>query len=158
MTVTNEELLRRIEWLEAIEAVRHTISDYLFSLDSGHWDELAGLFAEDAVLEVTDFVTIDGTYRGRDAIRAFYASTSPNEAPRYKHHGTNLRIDVDGDEALAVSYLFYENGRGGVYQERLRREADGRWRIVHKRITFTSNTVLTVNPSKKIADVLAESV
>jgi hypothetical protein len=162
MRQTIDELQRRIatlqshlERLEAVEGVRHTLSKYPFMLDSGRWDELADLFAEDAILEIVGATTVNvdgtnretsGAYHGRAAIRAFYSSLSPKAAPRFKHDMTNIHIEIDsqGNEASAESYFISPGPQkeigtsgGGLYQDRLRRESDGCWRIVHKRILTT---------------------
>jgi len=148
-----DQLSTRLQELEAIHAVRETLLDYAHYHDRGLSSELAELFEENAVLDISGFGDdLDTSITGRVAIREMYAQIDARSAgpPPYKHVITNLRIEVDGEQAVASSYLMdwggvaTERGPGGsMYRERLQRQHDGRWLIKHKRIVCT--TELTVD-------------
>ena len=149
-----EEMEARLKELEAYEAIRNTIADYLFFMDQpGTAEDIIGLFTEDAILEISGYgEAIEGTLEGRDAIAGLYRGIKPPDGPPGpgKHITTNLRIKLEGEkEAVATQYLAIggdatEKGPGGgIYQERLRREADGRWRFTKKRIITTVERTVT---------------
>jgi len=64
--------------LAAREEIRDLVAAYAHAADSGRFDEVAGLFAPDGVLETPDHVE----HRGRDAIRAFLGGTGKLLAER----------------------------------------------------------------------------
>ena len=155
-----EELARRVQRLEDIEAVRRTWHDYMAFLDSRSWEELADVFTKDGAVEMigldasrrgggTPGTIRDGSYRGRRSIiDDFYnvgarSVRPPVRRPASGHFGNNLRVDLDGDQATTSAY-FWEIVPGGerhillvgTYQHRMRREPD-RWRIAYLRITIT---------------------
>ena len=145
--------------LRDLEAIQRTIYDYCHYHDRGMSDAVANLFTEDATLEITGYgERLDTELRGREAIRAMYTrlDASWGGPPPSKHVVTNSRIELDGDEAIVVTYLAYggernEKGPGGsLYHERLRKEADGRWRFAHKRIVETTNVTVDAAVSAKI--------
>ena len=81
--------------LAAREAIRETVAAYAHCADSGRFDELAGLFAVDGVLEVHGQDPVEG----RDAIRAYLGGVGTDLArdttvPLIRHHVSNLRIEV----------------------------------------------------------------
>ncbi len=141
-------LSSRLQKLEAVQAVRQTLLDYTHYHDLGRSRELAQLFTEDAVLDISGYgEDLDTAITGRDAILDMYARLDARSdgPPPYKHAITNLRIEVDGEQAVASSYLLdwggdaTDRGPGGsVYRERLERQNDGRWLIKHKRIVCTA--------------------
>ena len=156
-----EEIARlgaRLRHLEAVQAVRETLLDYVHYHDRGLSAELAELFAEDAVLDISGFGDdLDVSISGRGAIRGMYASLDARSdgPPPYKHAITNLRIEIDGEQALASSYLLDWGGPatdlgpgGSVYRQRLERQSDGRWLITHKRIICTAE--LTVEAASSL--------
>ena len=150
MESERSDLLGRLQRLEDLEAIRRVWHDYMITLDSRAWTELADVFTEDAVVEMIglDFLRsgADGTYSGGGAaiVRDFYNAVTgpPRPAPILAtgHNGSNLSIDLDGDQATTSAY-FWEIVAGsvllvGTYQHRFRREP-GHWRIAHLRIKVT---------------------
>jgi len=118
----------------AREAIRHTISSYTYNADRGRFDDLAALFAVDAVLEVEG---IGGAIAaGRDAIRAFYGGVNSDvvtTAPpgRMQHHVSSVWINVTSpSSARASSYFTVMTGAGvdhwGTYRDELVPDGD-RW-------------------------------
>ena len=91
--------------LAAREALRDLVAAYAHAADSGRFDEVAGLFAPDGVLETPDHVE----HRGREAIRAFLGGTGAalagaTSVPIIRHHVSNLRLAVTGlDDATGKS-------------------------------------------------------
>ncbi|MBO0690037.1 MAG: nuclear transport factor 2 family protein [Candidatus Dormibacteraeota bacterium] len=143
-------LVERVGRLEDLEAIRRTWHDYFFALDSSDWDGLAGLFTEDATLHLVGFddVQLEGgtTYRGRRSIvEEFFvprmgATAASERGLHYTgHHGTNMQIDLAGDEATTLAYFFEilanTSVRIGTYQHRFHRDPD-RWRMAFLRISI----------------------
>ena len=147
---TIEELEARVQELEAYEGVRRTIYEYLLFHDlPDKVEDLLDLFAQDAVLEISGYgEAIEGTFDGHAAIAGMYRGLEEQAVGRArtgKHITTNMQITLDGeDEAVVIQYLAVGADKtdkgpgGGIYQERLRREPDGRWRFIKKRIIATS--------------------
>jgi len=143
-----EALEARIVELESIEGVRAAILQYAHVHDRGMSDAVADLFTDDAVLDITGYgEQFDTSLTGQDAIRAMYnrLDARHNFNPPFKHMLTNCQITVEGDEAVAITYLDEWGGPqtdkgpgGGLYHDRLRKEDDGQWRFSHKRIISVS--------------------
>lgn len=145
-----EKLEARVSRLEDLEAVQSAWRDYLFGLDSADYEGLANVFSEDAVLDMVGLDDYqpgqDRTYNGREEIiDDFYKPVidtvaRPDLGMYYTgHHGTNMAIELDGDEATTLAYFFEILGNTqmliGTYQHRFRREPD-RWRIAYMRIAI----------------------
>ena len=126
--------------LEARESIRDLVARYNACGDSGRFDPMLELFAEDAVLELAD-----GAYAGRAAIRAFFESvaqrTGEGRAARFVRHFTAThQIDVlSPHEARGRCYYAVLTDRGldhwGRYVDEYRR-SDGRWRFQRRKITL----------------------
>lgn len=144
------QLEQRVRRLEDLEAVQSAWRDYLFALDSSDWDSLSNVFTEDGVVEMTGLDSYqpgqDRSYHGRQSIiDEFYKpvideTAAPDKGMYYTgHHGTNMEIDLQGDEATTLAYFFEILGNTqmlvGTYQHRFRRESD-RWRIAYLRIAI----------------------
>ena len=125
--------------LAAREALRDLVAAYAHAADSGRFDEVAGLFAPDGVLETPDHVE----HRGREAIRAFLGGTGAalagaTSVPIIRHHVSNLRLAVTGrDDATGAAYFLVITERGpdhwGRYRDRYVRR-DDRWLFAHRRV------------------------
>ncbi|MFC1895962.1 nuclear transport factor 2 family protein [Thermodesulfobacteriota bacterium] len=153
---TIEELEARVERLEAIAGVERTLRDYAVLVDCGRWNEVTGLFTEDANLEVSGYGGLDGvdydvTKSGRTTIRDYYAGNyrGVKGPPRTKHNIIAGPIEIEGNEAVAVAYLLDippatpGNPGGGIYELRMRRQADGRWRFATMRIVSTGKQTVS---------------
>lgn len=162
-----ESIEARIQRLEDYEAVRRTWCDYLFTLDSYNWDAFADVFTEDAIVEIIGISPErDGTYHGRRSIVDDFYSSLLGRTPRPGtegvnggHHGSNLKIELDGDEATTFAYYFVPgvNQSFGTYQHRMRREPD-RWRMSYLRVVIRYHLQLEGNAAgvmKTVADVLS---
>jgi len=134
-------LRRRVERIEAVEACRGRFNAYLYCLDAGHLEELLGLFADNARLELQNFPPGTGgnlLYTGRDEIRGLYSAFVGEGA---RHHSANVsvvpsealdRVELTAYFQTAIEYTL----TGGIYELQLRpRVAD--WQISRMRISST---------------------
>ena len=121
------------------DEIRQLIATYTANGDRGRVDELAWIFAEDAVM-----VTGGWRAEGRAGIvKALSGSGGKGREPApgtrgriMRHHLTSCYITFDGpDEATGRTYWinFSEAGpdHSGLYADKYRR-IDGRWRIVFR--------------------------
>lgn len=144
------DLEQRVQRLEDIEAIHKTWRAYIFALDSSDWDALADVFTEDGAVEMVGLNDYrpgqDRTYHGRNSIiNDFYIKDIEEVAAPHKgmfytgHHGTNMEIELAGEEATTLAYFFEILGNDqvliGTYQHHLRRDPD-RWRIASLRIAI----------------------
>jgi len=91
---------------EEVTAIKQLLATYCHRVDRGTADEVAALFAPDAVL----MPYYDGRYEvhGREGIRGWYAFYHQSLGARVrnlKHLIHSIMIDVDGDAASSVCYL-----------------------------------------------------
>ena len=93
----NDDVLKRLEHVEAVQAITKLKHTYWHYNDTGlRGDEIAALFTEDGVWSNAEL----GHYEGRDAIRDFFNGAS-SAIPFCAHVGMNEIIDIDGDTAHA---------------------------------------------------------
>ncbi|MFD1858361.1 nuclear transport factor 2 family protein [Aeromicrobium camelliae] len=132
----NEELRRRVERLERRELARDTAAHYADAVDSGDPAQIAAVFHPEGTLTIPS-----ETFRGRDAIAAFYARRARGADRR--HFVTNITVDdtvIDTRFAVTAYFLFTsrEPGRSalgwGVYDD-LVEVAGGIPLLLSKRIT-----------------------
>ena len=126
--------------LAARESIRDLVARYNANGDSGRFDAMLALFAEDATLEL-DAETLNG----RPAIRAFFERvaerTGPGRTAAFVRHFTAThQIDVLSDrEARGRCYYAVLTERGldhwGRYIDEYR-QLDGRWLFQRRRITL----------------------
>jgi len=167
-----ENILGRLQYLEDLEAIRHTWRDYCLRLDSEDWIGLDDIYTEDGVLEMVGLDAllpgIDGVYRGRKSIiDDFYVPAIDGAAnPTAKlfatgHISTNMQIDLDGDEATTLAYFFEIVANNtvliGTYQHRMRRESD-RWRFAFLRISVRYHAQLAAENvgGQSLQEILAK--
>jgi hypothetical protein len=117
----------------------HQVSQVLYryasTVDAKDWPTLRTLFVEDATAKYGDYSELTGV----DAILDFIATAS--ERREWLHHLLSVyHVDVDGDEAVALTYhTSHQIEPGGTvvglivarYRDRLTR-VDGEWKIVRK--------------------------
>jgi 3-phenylpropionate/cinnamic acid dioxygenase small subunit len=126
--------------LEARESIRDLVARYNACGDSGRFDAMLALFAEDAVLELAE-----RTLSGRAAIRAFFEEvakrTGPGASARFVRHFTAThQIDVVSErEARGRCYYAVLTERGldhwGRYVDAYRCEG-GRWLFARRQVTL----------------------
>ena len=125
--------------LIAREEIRSVVAAYAHYADSGRFDELVALFADDGVLETPD----GQAHCGRETIRAFLTGTktqlaAATTAALIRHHVSSLQIAMDGPaDATGAAYFLVVTARGpdhwGRYRDRYVR-SDGHWRFAHRRV------------------------
>jgi len=137
-------LKARVQALEDRAAILDTLREYGQALDYGNVDKLMDCFTDDAVREIR---RPDGTvnrWQGVAETRQF-ATTHTHAPDKYhKHLALNAVVRLDGDTADVVSYMFrFDANEGeksfvwgmGRNVDKMRRGADGRWRIM-ERVTY----------------------
>ena len=139
--MTLEEMETRLKRIEDIEAIKALKTRYcLYCDDSYNVEGLASLFTEDAVWDGG----IRGKAVGKQEIRDFF-TTARQRLPFAVHMVMNPLIEVDGDQATGVWYLFqactYTQDDQAVwgsarYDEEYVREG-GQWKF--KSLRLTSN-------------------
>ena len=114
------------------EAIRDVIARYNHFGDSGRFDQLLELFADDATM------TVDGTaYDDPAAIRGLF-ETAAGPRPEHVRHFTSTHvIDVDGNTASVRCYFQVLTSHGldhwGRYRDSLVRSG-ARWLFAHREV------------------------
>jgi hypothetical protein len=110
-------------------------SRYCFSLDGGDRVAFGDCFALDGIFQLEE-----RQFRGRERISQIAGQPRGTRPP---HFHSNLWVKrVAGREAEASAYFLVLDPTAGApagfghYNDDLVREADGRWRFKHRRITF----------------------
>ena len=102
-----EDLLKRVQRLEDIEAIRALKATYLNACDSQDSERARSCFAAGEVL--IDFGHI-GVFRNRDDWEALYRAAGCQPFILDQHHGANAQIElVDETHAKALWALDYRN-------------------------------------------------
>jgi hypothetical protein len=127
--------------LVARESIRDLVARYNANGDSGRFDPMLELFAEDATMELPD-----GVHRGRAAIRAMVEGVATRTGDRPKagakfirHFTATHQIDlVSPTEAKGRCYYVVLTDRGvdhwGRYVDEYR-QLEGRWLFWHRKVT-----------------------
>ncbi len=136
---TNDDLLRRLEALEAEAAIRRLMAEYLatrdFEEEKGR--HIASLFVPDGIWEGKGlFAPILGSHHGREAIEQRFSKPMPFSV----HIAGCESISVHGDEAIG-RWVFLQpstiNGQAhwvaGRYDNEFVR-VDGQWKFKHIRV------------------------
>jgi hypothetical protein len=138
----------RPDELAAREAVRESIARYAHGVDRGRFDDAAGCFAADGVLEIEGA----GRHEGRDAIVAVFAGAgrklvATSSTAIVRHHVSSIQIEVDvtAGRASAASYFFVVTEVGpdhwGTYRDTLQRDdASGRWLFTERKVKVEGRT------------------
>jgi len=126
--------------LEEKDAIREVLAEYCFRLDSGWFDGMAALFAENGTWE-----TAFGKATGREAIAAHaedIRARRGDERPRGIHMVANVVITFDGEAAADIrsNWTVVQNspegpkiGSGGAYDDDMVR-VGGRWFLCYRTI------------------------
>jgi 3-phenylpropionate/cinnamic acid dioxygenase small subunit len=138
--------------LLAREGIRDLVSRYNSYGDTGKFDPLFELFAEDAVMEVGPAQGERTLYEGRENVKKIFLGAKERvdhqlatSGPTYIRHFTAThQIDlVDADHATGRCYFAVIIDRGldhwGRYIDRYVR-IDGAWKFEHRRV-FVDGTI-----------------
>ena len=148
MSAANDPVARAALRAEIEELLIETA----YLLDRGRFDELVGCYTEDCEVDrpLPPFTGEErGAIRGRAALAQSYAGPEWPRTPRTMRHViSNVRIEVLGGDRVSTTSTWtgyrYE-GAGlsvsspmavGDYEDELRRESDGRWRIHRRKIVI----------------------
>ena len=127
--------------LIARESIRDLVARYNANGDSGRFDQVMELFAEDAVMDIAA-----GIHRGKKEIRTIFESAAkrtgqgPDKGARFIRHCTSThQIDLLSEtEAKGRCYYYVLTDKGldhwGRYIDEYRL-IDGRWLFWHRRVT-----------------------
>lgn len=118
--------------LLAEREIERMILDYAALNDAANWDAVSALFVEEG--RVSRPVAPDDFTAGRDAILAAFKARPPRTT---RHIVSNIRVDVDGDNARATSQIMLFTGLDmaplvGSYADRLTNTPEG-WRFTERR-------------------------
>ena len=113
-------------------AIEHMIVDYAAFNDAADWDAVAAMYVADG--RMSRPTAPDDFIEGADAILAAFRA---RPARRSRHIVANIRVNVDGDAAMASSQILLFTAAGqpplvGTYADRLVRTAEG-WRFAERR-------------------------
>ena len=142
-----DELSARVAALEAERDILRTIYRYGHTIDVGDEDGWIDCFTEDGVFAASSERQYPPFHtEGRAALRDFIQHHTRPPGLWHKHLVIEPLIEIGGDQATARSYfvvLVEHEGRPtvrvfGRYADRLRREADGRWRFAERLATIDS--------------------
>jgi hypothetical protein len=115
--VNLEEISRRLQTLEDIEAIKRLQNQYIFFLLNNQWKDMADCFTEDAYANIWRH----GAHKGKKAIYKLFAEriAKVNPAinkPRDGHFTVMPVITVDGDKAKGhwMLYIFVNDPQTSV--------------------------------------------
>ena len=125
--------------LEEKDAIREVLAEYCFRLDSGWYDGMAALFAENGTWD-----TAFGKATGREAIAALAGdirARAGGNRPRAIHLVTNIVIALNGENATVRSnWTVVQNspagpkiGSGGGYADQMAKQG-GQWLFRYRKI------------------------
>lgn len=126
---------RTVDDLLDLEAIKRVKYAYLRCLDQKRWDELAGLFTEDAVASYSGGKY---TYEGRDEIVAFLVRNMGAETMHSSHRCHHPEIDLTGPDTATGVWALEDvvvmtdwelTVRGAAFYTDDYRKVDGRWLI-----------------------------
>src|ERR1700733_13758356 len=137
--MSSQDLEKRVQALEDIEAIRKLKARYCAYCDNGYdADGLAALFTEDAIWGGGAF----GRFEGRKAIHGFFAGVS-QKLSFAMHYVMNPQIEVEEDHATGRWYLFepctFTEGSqavwGAAYYDDSYVKVGGSWKFKGVKIT-----------------------
>ncbi|CDO30867.1 nuclear transport factor 2 family protein [Mycolicibacterium porcinum] len=138
--LTANDLLARLERLEAERDVRHALNDYFYLLDAGRVEDLLDVYSREVDWSASNIPFGSGrrlALTGRAQVRPVVESLGYGG---FRHHGVNADIYVDdaATSAWTTSYMLVVSRStevpgttlllGGLYEGTWTRDSD-RWRI-----------------------------
>ena len=100
-------LERRVEELEDLNAIRRLQMAYGYYIDYNRPEEVAGLFAEDGVLELPFLhsLGIPTRHQGREAIANLYDFVGGNLYPGFSFTPENIKVLINTKDQVFAEYL-----------------------------------------------------
>jgi hypothetical protein len=89
--------------------IHQLLIDYSTAIDQRRFDDLDGVFTEDAYIDYREMGGIDGRF---PEVKAWLAQVLPN-FPAYAHMLGNFDVRIDGDTASSRTILFNPMVLGG---------------------------------------------
>ncbi|WP_111893959.1 nuclear transport factor 2 family protein [Acinetobacter sp. MB5] len=142
-----EQILQRLEKLEASNSIRNSMNRYMQICDdlnaATNLDELMDLFDQDAIWEGVGarYKASFGRYEGKDKIAAMFASYTQQDAhfAMNAHFVSSEQIEVQDDHATAHWLMLqtstFRDQRAHLNAAKLsvayKKQADGQWKIAH---------------------------
>jgi len=165
MTDTKQDdLQRRLQRLEDLEAIRQLKSRYLNACDQQDVEKARACFAEGEVIIDMGHV---GVFRSRDEFAALYKAAACHSHVLDMHHGGNPEIDlVDDTHAKALWSLDYRNINTSdktvtfvslLYHDEYAK-IRGEWRITKSRSEFRTALHCSYAPGQLEIVLAARSV
>ena len=134
-----ENLVKRIEKLEAIAAIQKLQGKYYRCLDSKLWDEMAEVFAPEIDTAFSDGRLVFKYYSGEGGLREFYERemNSTNQISQHNGHTPEIEVADDCMTAHGKWYLhdyliivpYAMNIRGTAIYDIDYVKIDGEWKI-----------------------------
>jgi ketosteroid isomerase-like protein len=140
---TNDtSLAARLEALEIERDILRTLYAYGHAIDAGDEDRWVDCFTADGRFSASgrDRAKLGFDVRGREDLADFVSRHTRRPDVFHQHVVVEPLVEVDGDRATCVSYflVLMRHERAvhvrafGRYEDELRREADGVWRLHHR--------------------------
>jgi ketosteroid isomerase-like protein len=136
---TASDLERRIQLLEDRAAIQELLHRYSWLLDGAKFEEVVGLFTEDAV---ADYGAL-GVFRGPAEVRRFYCEMLPSTFTDIRHYLHNSTVELAGDHAHGRAYFELKtvtrarqaHDWAGLYHDEYALTG-GRWKFRTRKIDF----------------------
>lgn len=135
-------------------AIQELISAYTYACDEDDFDSLADCYTHDAVIDLESEPRADHSIRGRDSIVAYQRERVLRRTDIMRHLMSNpIVVSSAGDTInlkTTMTFLSTTSNGGlpstslvfvGVYHDVVRREDDGRWRFVERKLRRDYNYI-----------------
>ncbi|MBN1191069.1 MAG: nuclear transport factor 2 family protein [Dehalococcoidales bacterium] len=134
--MTLEEIEKRLEAIEDIEAIKKLQRKYVYALASQQWDDMLECFDENGSADIWNH----GLKKGQKEIAELFSSFSGKILPTHGHLVAQPVIDVDGHKAQGywLLYLFLPDADSTWVQGRYDCEyvkVKGEWKFKHLKYT-----------------------
>lgn len=129
------ELLRRIQYLEDVQAITQLRAAYCQALDDGRWDDLTATFIPEGRFNGLSMV------RGHQGMLEFFPGLQ-DTISSWWHFSSNETVEIDGDTATGSTWLLQPcvvDGESqlaaGRYEDQMVRTASG-WKFQERKVRF----------------------
>ncbi len=148
--MTLEELEKRVQALEDLEAIKKLHQTYINLMDNLEWEKVLNLFTEDGTAEVRD----SGVKRGRKELNEVYIDVLAKNRGKERfdgHMAIEPDITVDGNTARGTWLIYILFSRPAIEwvqgkNECEYRKENGVWKIKSLKFTRTLASKLEMYP------------